>query len=91
VDLPMLTGKFCSFFTTSLLARGWGWGVGGEKLTIKLISAQLELDLGLSLAILQTMEISTIINSLNSIEMANTRNQWILIGERVCKSSSSSN
>jgi hypothetical protein len=35
---------------------GWVWGwvggwVGGEKLTIKLNSAQLELDLGLSLAI----------------------------------------
>ena len=32
---------------------GGRWGVGGEKLKIKLNSAQLELDLGLSLAIKQ--------------------------------------
>ena len=51
VDLPMLNSKFCSFPAISLLARvGGGWGVGGEKLKIKLNSAQLELDLGLSLA-----------------------------------------
>ena len=49
----MLESKFRSFPAISLLARGWGWGVGGEKLTIKLNSAQLELDLGLSLAILR--------------------------------------
>jgi hypothetical protein len=41
----MLNSKICSFPAISLLAR-----VGGEKLTIKLNSAQLELDLGLSLA-----------------------------------------
>ena len=49
----MSKSKFCSFPAISLLARGWvgGWvGVGGEKLKIKLNSAQLELDLGLSLA-----------------------------------------
>jgi hypothetical protein len=47
----MLKSKFCSFPAISLLARVGGWvGVGGEKLKIKLNSAQLELDLGLSLA-----------------------------------------
>jgi hypothetical protein len=48
VDLPMLKSKFCSFPAISLLARVGG-GVGGEKLKIKLNSAKLELDLGLSL------------------------------------------
>jgi hypothetical protein len=48
----MLKSKFCSFRVISLLSRVGGWvgGVGGEKLKIKLNSAQLELDLGLSLA-----------------------------------------
>jgi hypothetical protein len=45
--LPLLKSKFFSFPDISLLAR-LGWV--GEKLKIKLNSAQLELDLGLSLA-----------------------------------------
>ena len=45
----MSKSKFCSFPAIPLLVRGWV-GVGGEKLKIKLNSAQLELDLGLSLA-----------------------------------------
>jgi hypothetical protein len=46
----MLNSMFSLFQAISLLARvGGGWAVGGG-LTIKLNSAQLELDLGLSLA-----------------------------------------
>ena len=41
----MFKSKFCSFPAISLLVR-----LGGVKLKIKLNSAQLELDLGLSLA-----------------------------------------
>jgi hypothetical protein len=47
----MLKSKFYSFPAISVLARV---GVGGEKLKIKLNSAQLELDLGLSLAKVST-------------------------------------
>jgi hypothetical protein len=48
----MLKSKFFSFPAILLLA----W-VGGEKLKIKLNSAQLELDLGLSLAKLLITEL----------------------------------
>jgi hypothetical protein len=57
VDLQMfkkLVLLISSYFTTCL---GWGWvggWVGGEKLRIKLNSALLELDLGLSLAKTET-------------------------------------